>query len=115
VDPDVRAEISSELNIMTEAISDKYLGLPALVGVDRSDSFLYLLEQIIKRIEGWKEKFLSMGGKKILLKAIIQSIPVYAMAVFNIPKKLYKEMIDAMASFWWGDTKEKKRMHWMAW
>jgi hypothetical protein len=53
-----------------------------------SDSFLYLLERIIKRIEGWKEKFLSMGGKEILLKAIIQSIPVYVMAVFNIPKAL---------------------------
>jgi hypothetical protein len=24
-------------------------------------------------------------------------------------------MTDAMASFWWGDTEEKKRMHWMAW
>jgi hypothetical protein len=115
VDPDVRAEICSELNIMTEEISDKYLGLRALVGVDRSDSFLYLPERIIKRIEGWKEKFLSMGGKEILLKAIIQSISVYAMVVFNIPKKLCKVMTDAMASFWWGDTEEKKRKHWMAW
>ncbi|XP_051217512.1 uncharacterized protein [Lolium perenne] len=71
VDPDVRAELCSELNVMTEDLSDKYLGLPAMVGVDRSDSFMYLLERIIKRLEGWKEKFLSMGGKEILLKAVI--------------------------------------------
>jgi hypothetical protein len=71
IDPDVRAELCSELNIMTEVLSDKYLRQPAMVGVDRSDSFMYLLERIIKRLEGWKEKFLSMGGKEILLKAVI--------------------------------------------
>ena len=111
VDPDLKAEICTELDILTEAISDKYLGLPALVGVDRSDSFSYLLERIIKRLESWKEKFLSMGGKEILLIAIIQAIPVYAMAVFKIPKKLCKEMTDAMAGFWWGDSDIQKRMH----
>ena len=37
------------------------------------------------------------------------------MSVFNIPKKICKEMTDAMAEFWWGDTEEIKCMHWMAW
>jgi hypothetical protein len=115
VDTDVRAELCSELNIMTEVLSDKYLRQPAMVGVDRSDSFMYLLERIIKRLEGWKEKFLSMGGKEILLKAVIQSVSVYVMSVFNIPKKLLKEMTDAMSSFWWGDTEEHNCIHWMAW
>jgi hypothetical protein len=35
----VREEVCTILNIMTEAITDKYLGLPPLVGVDRSDFF----------------------------------------------------------------------------
>jgi hypothetical protein len=83
---EVREEICSKLNIVTESSSDKYLGLPALLGVDRSDSFQYLIDRIIKRINGWNEKLLSMGGKEILLKAIAQSIPVYAMSVFNLPK-----------------------------
>jgi hypothetical protein len=51
---------------MSEDLSDKYLGLPAMVGVDRSDSFIYLLERIIERLKGWKEKELSMGAKEIL-------------------------------------------------
>jgi hypothetical protein len=87
VEVDVKAHICQELNIMTEAISEKYLGLPAMVGLDRIDSFIYLMERIIERLKGWKERFLSMGGKKILLKAIIQAIPVFAMGMFKIPKK----------------------------
>jgi hypothetical protein len=39
-------------------------GLPALVGADRSDSFEHFIERIIQRINGWKEKQLSIGAKK---------------------------------------------------
>jgi hypothetical protein len=48
---------------MIEAISDRYLGLPSMVGLDRTETFVYLLERIIERLNGWKEKILSSGGK----------------------------------------------------
>jgi hypothetical protein len=111
VEVEVRAQIYAELNIMTKAISDRYLGLPSMVGLERTDSFVYLLERIIDRLKGWKERFLSMGGKEILLKAIIQAIPVFAMGVFKITKQLCKDINDAMAAFWWGDIDEHRKMH----
>jgi hypothetical protein len=110
-----RAEICEALHITTEAISDKYLGLPTLVGADQSDSFEHFIERIIQRINGWKVKQLSIGGKEILLKAIAQAIHVYAMSVFLIPKGVCKRMMDAIASFWWGDDDNSNKMHWYAW
>jgi len=77
---------------MTETLSDKYLGLPALMGTDRSDCFRNLIDRVICRINGWKEKLLSMGGKEILIKSIAQAVPVYAVMVFKIPKKSAKEL-----------------------
>jgi hypothetical protein len=44
----LRSEICEALHINTEALSDKYLGLPALVGADRSDCFLHFVERIIQ-------------------------------------------------------------------
>ena len=38
---ETKAEICTELNIMSGALSDKYLGLPVMVGMDRSDSFFF--------------------------------------------------------------------------
>ena len=32
-----------------------------------------------------------------------------------MPKGICKEITDAIAQFWWGDDKETKKMHWMAW
>jgi hypothetical protein len=50
----VRADICEVLHIDTEALSDKYLGLSALVGADRSDCFMHFFDRIIQRIMGWK-------------------------------------------------------------
>jgi hypothetical protein len=111
----MRAEICEALHIDTEALSDKYLGLSAFVGIDRSDSFKSLIERIKQMINGWKEKLLWIGGKEILLKAVAQAISVYAMSVFLIPKGVCKRMMDAISKFWWGDDEKSNKMHWCAW
>jgi hypothetical protein len=83
----------------------------ALVGPDRSDCFKHSIERIIQRINGWKEKLLSLGGKEILLKAVAQAIPVYAMSIFQLPKGICKGMMDAISQIWWGDDENSKKMH----
>ena len=64
VDVDLKVQVCTQLNIMTEAISERYLGLPSMIGLDKSESFVYLLERIIQTLQVWKEKFLSMGVRK---------------------------------------------------
>jgi hypothetical protein len=110
-----RESICVKLDIMTEALTDKYLGLPAMVGADRTDCFQFLVDRVCKRINGWKEKILSSGGKEVLLKAIAQAIPSYAMLGFKIPKQICKGITTAISNFWWGDGADRKRMHWLAW
>ena len=44
---------------------------------------MYLIESVIARLNGWKEMDLYMGAEEIILKAVIQSIPPFAMEVFN--------------------------------
>ena len=48
----VKIELCEVLNIMTESLSDKYLGLPAMVGADRSDCFRHLIDRVNSRING---------------------------------------------------------------
>lgn len=83
-----KAAVCGSLDIMTEALNDKYLGLPAMIGVDKSDCFRHLIDRVNNRINGWKEKMLSTGGKEVLIKSIAQAIPVFAMSFFRIPKKI---------------------------
>jgi hypothetical protein len=85
---EIREEVCSTHNILSEAITDKYLGLPPNIGVDRTDCFLHLIERVISILNGWKEKFLPFGGKEVLMKAIAQALPAYAMSLFKLPKQV---------------------------
>ena len=84
---------------MTESLNDKYLGLPALVSAERSDCFRHLVDRVRQRVNGWKEKLLSMGGKEVLIKSIAQAIPVYAMMVFKIPLNICKGISDTISQY----------------
>ena len=53
----------------------------------------------------------SLEGRKILLKVVAQGNPSYAMSVFKLPKGICKTITDELASFWWDDGEEKKKMH----
>ena len=86
-----------------------------MVGADRSDCFKHFYERIKQRLIGWMEKQLSTGGKEILLKAVAQAIPVFAMSLFSLPKGICKEITDIIAQFWRGDDEENRKMHWFSW
>ena len=61
-----------------------------------------LKERIVQRLKGWKEKFLSKAGREVLIKAIAQSIPTYAMNCFQLPKTWCDEISSLISSYWWG-------------
>ena len=50
---------------------EKYLGLPSLVGRNKSNTFQQLKERVTNKLVGWKENFLSMAGREVLIKAIV--------------------------------------------
>lgn len=69
-----------------------------------------------ERIEGWDKKFLSKGGKELLLKTVSQALPSYAMSIFLLPKQLCSDMENLMCKYWWrASVNQSKGIHWMSW
>ncbi|CAL8164575.1 unnamed protein product [Prunus armeniaca] len=81
----LRNEVSSILAIPIVEFHEKYLGLPTVIGRKKKDCFNGIKERLRKKLNGWKEKLLSKAGKALLIKAVAQSIPNYAMGVFKLP------------------------------
>jgi hypothetical protein len=99
--------IGDKDSIITQAVIlasqryDTYLGLPALVGKSRMKEFQHIIDQVEKRLQDWKLKFLLQAGKEVLLKAVVQAIPTYSMTVFLMPKALCSNINSLMQKFWW--------------
>lgn len=92
-----------------------YLGLPTFSLRSKTLQFNYLKEKVLTRMQGWSNKSFSIGGKEVLIKSVLQSIPTYAMACFRIPITICQDIERACANFWWGMEKGKKNIHWKAW
>jgi ribonuclease HI len=94
---------------------DSYLGLPTFVGKSRTTAFKDIIGKVARRLENWKTKFLSLAGKEVLLKAVVQAIPTYSMGVFQLPIGLCKELNQMMQHFWWSHMSKNSTIHWMSW
>jgi len=102
------------LDIAVEARNGKYLGLPVYMGRSKEKTFSYLKDRVWKRIQGWKEKLLSRAGKEILIKAVAQAIPSYAMSCFDLTKTLCDAISAMICRFWWAQQDNEHKMHWVS-
>ena len=72
-------------------------------------------KKITKKVMGWKEKFISKASREILIKIVAQAIPTYSMCLFKIPKAICDKINSISSNYWWGQTKDEKKIHWINW
>lgn len=109
-----REQITAFLNVKEVDRHSKYLGLPTMVGRSKKVIFSTLKERIWKKLNGYKEKLLSQAGREVLIKSVLQAIPIYVMSIFRIPDTLIDEIHSLLARFWWGGIEGERKLHWMS-
>jgi hypothetical protein len=85
------------------------------IGRSKTAAFAYIKDRVWKKIQGWKEIFLSKVGKNILIKAIAQAIPTSAMSCFDLTKTLCDEISAMICRFWWAQQEKENKVHWLSW
>ncbi|KAL0413281.1 UNVERIFIED_CONTAM: hypothetical protein Sradi_1529800 [Sesamum radiatum] len=70
-------------------------------GRSRNALFHNNRDRFWERITGWNAKLLSQDGKGILVKAVLQAIPSYAISHFKFPNHLVRELELTAANFLW--------------
>ena len=58
---------------------------------------------------------MSQAGREILLKAMVQAIPTFAMSYFKLPMGLCDEIEALIRKFYWGQKGEQRKVHWKRW
>ena len=112
---EAKAEVRLALNIDTEALAEKYLGLPTAMGRSTSEAFEFIPTRIKKLIGTWSGREASQAGREVLLKSVAQAIPTYSMSCFLLSKTTGKKMRSPIANYWWGGSAGSKHIHWQSW
>lgn len=87
---------------------DKYLGLPLPIGKKKKDAFIDVTNRFSCKINSWTKKLLSYGGKEVFIKAVLQSIPTYALSNFLAPKGVIEDLQAKLSKTWWSGKDKGK-------
>ena len=64
-----------------------------------------ILENLHRKLAGWKKLYLSKGGRLTLLKSTLSSLPTYFLSLFTIPSHVANKIEKIQRDFLWGESK----------
>ena len=74
-----------------------------------------VVERILRRLDGWKNTFLSLGGRITLIQSSLSHIPSYFLSLFKIPVSIALKIEKLQRDFLWSKAEEKKKDHLIRW
>jgi hypothetical protein len=92
-----------------------YLGLPVGANPHLASTWAPMVEGLKKRLGSWGNKYVSLGGRIVLINAVLSSIPIFYLAYMKMPQKVWKEVVKIQRNFLWGGLSLKRRIYWVKW
>ena len=89
----------------------KYLGVSILHSKVRNDTYLYIEDNVRKKLFGWAAKSLSLSGRIILAKSVLLAIPSYAMQTTMLPNGLCNPIEKLIRNIIWGSSNEERKVN----
>ncbi|XP_042959546.1 uncharacterized protein LOC122294694 [Carya illinoinensis] len=112
---ETKEQILQLAGVKTNDSFEKYLGLLACVGRTKVVAFHSFIDKTWAKIANWKTKHLSIAGKEVLLKSVIQAIPAYTMGIFLLPNSITRKLNQLLRKFWWGYNEDTSKIQWVNW
>lgn len=109
------SRIKGETGFQQKQSPISYLGCPLYIGRQRISHYAGLVSKVVLRIAGWQSKLLSYGGRVVLVKHVLQAIPIHIISACITPKTILKQLVSLFADFFWGWKDTKKKYHWASW
>ncbi|KAL9663675.1 hypothetical protein QQ045_019066 [Rhodiola kirilowii] len=109
----IKQSFLSSLSVPIVEGHQRYLGLPLHLGRRISDNFLHLMDRAHAKSKPWYTSSLSCGGREVLIKSVLLSIPQYQMQCYRIPKGVLEKYQSLVRQFWWSAKKHIPAMHWI--
>jgi hypothetical protein len=106
---------SNFLNCREGSIPFKYLGLPVGANPRRLSTWEPMLNVIRSRLGSWGNKYVSLGGRIVLINAVLNAIPIFYLSYMKMPTKVWKELVRIQRVFLWAGLANTNKTCWVKW
>jgi hypothetical protein len=90
VQQEEKEHLANMLNCVLGEMPMKYLGIPISSKHLNINAFSFLSQKLLKRLDPWKGKHLTSGGRQILTNSCLSSIPLYCMGFYWLQDRVHK-------------------------
>ena len=83
-------------------LPSKYLGASLTESTIKQVSWKDLLDKLKQKLNLWTFQALNFPSKLILVKSVLQAMPLYLFSVLAAPKSVIKQIRNIQRNFLWG-------------
>ncbi|XP_072054977.1 uncharacterized protein [Arachis hypogaea] len=93
----------------------KYLRVPLGVTPRLVKTWKPIIDKVEEKLNLWKVKVLSKAGKLVLIKSVLNSLPVYYLSLYKMPQAVAKKLISLQRRFLWSKEDGRNGMALVRW
>lgn len=79
------------------------------------DYYQGLMKKVLGKLQSWKVKLLSIGGRAVLISRVLQSMPIHLLSAVNPPSFVINKLHKFFARFFWSNLVDGRSRHWAYW
>lgn len=98
-----------------QALLIKYLGCPLFAERQKISYYSEMINKVTSRVRGWHARLLSLGGKVVLIKHVLLSMPMHLISTLQPPKGVLVQIERILSKFVWSSANGTDRHHWTSW
>ena len=84
------------------------------LGYHTSD-WIWLIHLFKRKIKNWTYRYLSLGGRVVLIRAVLTGLAVYWFALARCPKSILITLCKLIYNFLWGSSGDHGLSHLVSW
>ncbi|KAH1114716.1 hypothetical protein J1N35_008094 [Gossypium stocksii] len=92
-----------------------YLGIPLGADPRKVSSWDAIIDRVERKLSGWKSHSLSWVGRMVLINAVLSSLPIYFLSIFQAPATVINKIDKIRRNFLWGRVGSVNKMLRIKW
>nr|XP_025638133.1 uncharacterized protein LOC112733407 [Arachis hypogaea] len=89
------------LGCKQDSLPVRYLGISLGANPRLVKTWKSVIDKVEEKLSLWKAKVLNKAGKLVLIKSVLNSLPVYYLSLYKMPKAVAEKLISLQRRFLW--------------